>query len=219
MQHCLRDVEAMRTQAEEIAALATKYEFAMYQALAMLYTGFVRTSQGALTPGIAQLRHGLDSVKQTAVVLFIPYQLALLAEACTLAGQNVETLKLLDEALAIVEQTGELWWQAELFRLRGDLLLTLPTAVDDAQAWYVRAIHVARQQSAKSLELRAATSLARLWQQQGRAAEAYEMLADIYNWFSEGFDTVDLQEAKAQLEALSTQRTMQLPGNIDPPPA
>jgi predicted ATPase len=109
----------------------------------------------------------------------------------------------LDEAIAIIDQTGESWWQAELFRLRGQLLLATGAAPRDIEAYYQRAIQVACQQEAKSLELRAAVSLARLWQQQGRSAEAYQLLAEIYGWFTEGFDTADLQEAENLLAELA----------------
>ena len=103
-----------------------------------------------------------------------------------------------------MEQHEERWWEAEVCHLRGTLLLRQPgTSQAEAEAWLQRALDVARRQEAKSLELRAAMSLARLWQQQGKRTEAYELLAPVYGWFTEGFDTVDLQEAKALLEELS----------------
>ena len=103
-----------------------------------------------------------------------------------------------------VEQQEERWWEAEVHRLRGVLLLRQPgTPQAEAEAWLQRALDVARRQEAKSLELRAATSLARLWQQQGKRQEAQDLLAPVYGWFTEGFDTADLQEAKALLEALA----------------
>ena len=103
-----------------------------------------------------------------------------------------------------MEQQEERWWEAEVARLRGVLLLQLPgTPQAEAEAWLQRALDVARRQEAKSLELRTAMSLARLWQQQGKQAEAHTLLAPIYSWFTEGFDTADLQEAKVLLEALT----------------
>jgi predicted ATPase len=102
-----------------------------------------------------------------------------------------------------VEQQEERWWEAEIYRLRGVLLLRQPeTPPAEAEVWLQRALDVARRQEAKSLELRAAMSLSRLWQQQGKRAEAYALLAPVYHWFTEGFDTADLQEAKALLEEL-----------------
>jgi len=113
----------------------------------------------------------------------------------------------LAEAHILVEQHEERWWEAEISRLRGVVLLRQTgTPQAEAEAWLQRALDVARRQQAKSLELRAAMSLARLWQQQGKRQEAYDLLTPIYHWFTEGFDTADLQEAKALLDALGEQR-------------
>ena len=118
-------------------------------------------------------------------------------------GHTDDGLQALAEAYALVEQHDERYWEAEVHRLRGLLLLKQPgTPQAEAEAWLQRALDVARRQEAKSLELRAAMSLARLWQQQGKRAEAYELLAPVYGWFTEGFDTADLQDAKVLLEAL-----------------
>jgi predicted ATPase len=117
------------------------------------------------------------------------------------AGQPEEGLAVVSEALALVDRTDERYYEAELYRLKGELLL-MRGAEDKAEASYHKAIEVARGQSTKSLELRAATSLSRLWQQQGRRDRARQMLAEVYGWFTEGFDTRDLQEAKALLDEL-----------------
>ncbi len=122
-------------------------------------------------------------------------------------GQSEEGLSVLAEALALVEQNGERRWEAELYRLKGTLALQSKvqgpkSKVEEAEECFHRAIEIARRQQAKSLELRAVVSLSRLWQQQGKREEAQQMLAEIYGWFTEGFDTVDLQEAKALLEEL-----------------
>jgi predicted ATPase len=110
----------------------------------------------------------------------------------------------LGEALAVVHNTGRRFYEAELYRLKGELLLARSAAHRaEAEACFQRALDMARRQQAKSLELRAAMSLSRLWQQQGKRTEAYELLAPIYGWFTEGFDTADLQEAKALLETLA----------------
>jgi predicted ATPase len=138
--------------------------------------------------------------------MYLPGSLCTLAEAQARAGQPEEGLDTLDEALALVEQTDERHWEAELYRVQGELLLMEgddASASAAAEASFHRAIEVARRQSAKSWELRATTSLARLWQEQGRIDEARQVLATIYDWFTEGFDTPDLQEAKALLEELS----------------
>jgi predicted ATPase len=138
-----------------------------------------------------------------------PYYLGQLADACGKAGQPEEGLSIVDEALALVHKTGERWPEAELHRLRGELLRvqalaagSKPTLTQEVEACYRQALEVARRQQAKSLELRAATSLCRLWRQQGKWDEARELLAPIYGWFTEGLDTVDLQEAKALLQEL-----------------
>ena len=128
----------------------------------------------------------------------------LLAEAYGEVGQTEAGLTVLAEALAVVDNTGERYWEAELYRLKGELLLRRASPTEEVEAWFQQALDVARHQQAKSLELRAAMSLSRLWQQQGKRAEARELLAPIYGWFTEGFDTADLQEAKALLEALAS---------------
>jgi predicted ATPase len=136
--------------------------------------------------------------------VFRPYFLALLAEAYGTMGQPDVGLMALAEALTLVDATSERWYEPELHRLKGELLLQ--QSADHhatAQACFQHALDVARAQQARSLELRAATSLARLWQQQGKRAEAYQLLAEVYGWFTEGFDTADLQEAKALLDELA----------------
>ena len=135
------------------------------------------------------------------------YFLALLAEVYRKAGQIEEGRSVLAEALALVEKTGERFYEAEIYRLKGEMMFQSTgqgqgTGAEEAQACFLKSIEVACQQQAKSLELRAVTSLARLWQQQGKKVEARQLLAEIYGWFTEGFDTKDLQEAKALLAEL-----------------
>jgi predicted ATPase len=145
----------------------------------------------------------LAAYQATGGGVFQPSYLVLLAEAYGNMGQTDGGLSMLAEALAAVEHSEERWWEAELYRLKGELLLARAAEHRaEAEACFHQALAVARQQQAKSLELRAATSLSRLWQQQGKRAEAYELLAPIYGWFTEGFDTADLQEAKALLAEL-----------------
>jgi predicted ATPase len=132
-----------------------------------------------------------------------PYYLALLAEASGKRGQVEEGLHLLAEALAVANDTGECRWDAELHRLKGELLLARPAEHHaEAETCFRQALDVARRQEAKAFELRATMSLARLWQRQGKRAAAYALLAPIYGWFTEGFDTADLQEARALLVEL-----------------
>jgi predicted ATPase len=155
---------------------------------------------------MAQMRQGLAAYRASGTERQRPYYLALLAEAYGSIGQTAEGLSLLAEALALVDKIGEHGWGAELHRLQGELLLAQAgerQQVQEAEACFHQALDVARRQQAKSWELRAAMSLSRLWQQQGKRAEARELLAPVYGWFTEGFDTADLQEAKALLAALS----------------
>jgi predicted ATPase len=136
-----------------------------------------------------------------------PYGLTLLAEASVRVGQCEVGLPLLAEALAVVDDTGERRWEAELHRLKGEILLGRSAdAHAETEAHFQHALDIARHQQAKSWGLHAATSLARLWQRQGKHAEAQALLAPIYGWFTEGFDTADLQEAKALLEELGRSR-------------
>ena len=132
-----------------------------------------------------------------------PWFLALLAEACGKAGQIDEGLRALEEALEAVQNNEERVYEAEVYRLTGELLLQQSAEQGEAEERFHQALDIARRQQAKSWELRAAMSLARLWQHQGKRAEARELLAPIYGWFTEGFDTADLQEARALLESLA----------------
>jgi len=158
-------------------------------------------SQGA--EGIAQIRQGIAAYRATGAAILVPWFCILLAEVSDRFGHTEDGLQALAEARTLVEQHEERWWEAEVCRLRGVLLLRQTgTSQAEAEGWLQRALDVARRQEAKSLELRAAMSLSRLWQQQDKQAEARALLAPIYGWFTEGFDTADLQEAKALLEEL-----------------
>ena len=165
--------------------------------------GWAQVAQGQHEEGLAQMHDGLATLRATGAALRLPYYLALLAEACGRTGQASAGLTLLAEALAQAHTTGESWTAAELHRLKGELLLLVSADNHtEAERWFHQALAIARRQQAKALELRAAMSLSRLWQQQGKRAEARELLASIYGWFTEGFDTADLQEAKALLDKL-----------------
>jgi tetratricopeptide (TPR) repeat protein len=187
-------------------------------------------AQGQEPEGIAQMCQGTDALRTMRAVVQLPYRLAILAEAYGWIGQTAEALRLLDAALVLTHQYGGHFYQAEVHRLTGGALLMqdagrgvsggslLELSVVDghtgqatghsarqteAETCFLQALDVALRQQAKALELRAATSLSRLWQQQGRSTEAYQLLAPIYGWFTEGFDTADLQDAKPLLEALA----------------
>jgi predicted ATPase len=154
--------------------------------------------EGQGKEGLAQVRQGIAACLAIGAVLLVPYLCTLLVDVCAHLGHPDDGLQVLAEAHTLVEQQEERWWEAEIARLRGVLLLRqMVPSPDEAEAWLRRALDIARRRQAKSLELRAAMSLSRLWQQQDKRAEAYELLAPIYGWFTEGFDTADLQEAKA----------------------
>jgi len=153
---------------------------------------------------LTQVRQGIAACRATGTALLGSYFCTVLADIAAHLGHTEDGLQALAEAHSLMEQHEERWWEAEVHRLRGIILLRQPgTPQAEAEVWLRRALDVARRQQAKSLELRAAMSLARLWQQQGKQAEAHELLAPVYGWFTEGFDTADLQEAKALLEALA----------------
>ncbi len=166
--------------------------------------GWALAMQGQGEAGLAQMHQGLAAILATGQMLARPLCLVLLAEAAGHTGQVEEGLRLLAEALTALEASGQGDLLAEAYRLQGEFLLgqALPDA-SQAEACFQQALAVARRQQAKSWELRAAMSLSRLWQRQGKRAEARELLAPIYGWFTEGFDTADLQEAKALLTALA----------------
>jgi predicted ATPase len=165
--------------------------------------GWTLAMQGQPEEGRTQIQEGLALMRATAYAVFYPWGLTRLAEAYGQAEQPAAALRVVAEALTVVDRTEERLWEAELYRLKGRLLgaQTADSRVG-AEAAYHQALAIARRQQARSRELRAAMSLSRLWQQQGKRGEARELLTPIYRWFTEGFDTADLQEAKALLAAL-----------------
>ena len=198
-----REAVATQAHADAVMALATEHGFEHRVAHGRLLKGWALAMQGDATAGVAHLQQGLDVVQGAGLKLYRPYLLALLAEAYGQAGQPEAGLTALAEAGTLVEATEERWWEAEVYRLQGGLLLQLPLPdAGQAEACFQQALDVARRQQAKALELRAALSLARLWQEQGKRAAARQLLAELYGWFTEGFDTADLQEAKAWLAEL-----------------
>jgi predicted ATPase len=199
-----REWQTVQTHAEAMLALATEHGLARHVALGALFRGTALTAQGQSAEGLAQMRQDLTAVQATGTVAGMSDYFGWLAEAYGQVGEAKEGLHLLAEALVVVDNTGERCWEAELHRLTGELLLR--QAVPDApaaEACFQQALAVARRQQAKSWELRAAMSLARLWQEQGKRAAAHALLAPIYGWFTEGFDTADLQEARALLDELT----------------
>ena len=212
--------------------LCREQGFPLYLAVGTHLRGLALVEQGEVEEGIVQMRLGLAAWEATGARMGRPTWLAPLAAAYGQVGQIEEGLSALSEALTLVNKTGERWHEAVLYRLKGQLTLQSrqvknksktsrrqvegrskitnpqpltpnPQAEAEAEAYFHKAIEIARCQSAKSLELRAVMSLSRLWQQQGKKKQAHQMLSEIYGWFTEGFDTADLKEAKALLEELA----------------
>jgi predicted ATPase len=200
----LRERPQVQEHVEMVRVLETTYGLTQFSAQSTMMQGWALATQGDATEGMAQLREGLDVHRAKGTELGLPSYLTMLAEVYLIQGRIDEGLTVVTEALALVDKNEERWWEAELHRLKGELLVSqVASRESEGEACLQQSLAVARRQEAKSLELRTAMSLARLWQQQGKRAEAHALLAPIYGWFTEGFDTADLQEAKALLEALT----------------
>ena len=193
---------ALNGQADELVALSTEQSFPLWVALGTIYRGWVKVKDCDGAEGISLMRSALTTYRATETEVWMPHFIALLAGACAIARRPEEGLVLLEEALQIAERSGERWFAAELNRQKGRLLLCQGYA-EAAEELYRKALGIAREQEAKLWELRAAASLAGLRRDQGRRAEARDLLAPVYGWFTEGFDTRDLTEAKALLDGLT----------------
>jgi predicted ATPase len=197
LQQCIAGRHSTRELADATRTLAAEYGFPFWQAQGTLLLGKTLCQHGQMDAGLVAMQQGVQVYQRTGAVLLRPFFLAHLAEAYAQAGSPAAGLTALAEALTLVDQTGERWWAAELYRLRGELLLG-----QEAEDSFCQALDIARQQQARALELRAATGLSRLWRQQGKPAAARQVLAEVYGQFSEGFDTADLLAARAQLDTL-----------------
>ncbi len=196
-----RQTQICRDLSSELLELSQEHDFPMMRGAGMFFSGWATADGGELEQGVALMEQGL-ALYSAVRHINRPHMLAVLASAKADLGKPDEGFELLEEALASIEVSGERWWLAELHRLRGRLLVARGQH-DESEACFRRAIEVSSEQRARMLELRAATSLARLWSDRGRNAEARDLLAPIYGWFAEGFDTLDLKEAKILLEALA----------------
>jgi DNA-binding winged helix-turn-helix (wHTH) protein/predicted ATPase len=225
LHHFRREPLASQERIQAGIALSTEQGFPFYLAQGAIFLGAVSVQQGQGREGIEQVQRGIAAFRATGAELWRPYFLGLLAEAYGQIAQAGEGLALLAEALAAVERADERFYEAELYRLKGELTLQeanqkskiksqkskrstlqpLTPSTQEAEACFLEAIKIARKQQAKSLELRAVMSLSRLWQQQGKGKEAHQMLSEVYGWFTEGFETKDLQEAEDILEDLRDQ--------------
>ncbi len=218
-----REARLAQECAEAAIAVTSKHGLVMYHAHAMIALGWALIERGREEEAIEQIRQGIADHQATGTEVMRPHYMALLAEALGKARQHEEGLRILEDALLLIHRNGERYYQAELYRLKGELLLmqttgrgvsqaakggkavaeTDPPAVAQAEGCFKQSIKIAQQQNAKSLELRAVMSLARLYQKQSKPQEARDLLTQIYDSFTEGFDTKDLREAKALLDALS----------------
>jgi class 3 adenylate cyclase/predicted ATPase len=187
---------------DELGAVAAEQGFPQWRAFGTIYRGWVKAKNGDVVEGISLIRGGSAAYRANGAELLMPHHTALLARAFDVGGQIEEALTALDDALQISGRTGECWLDAELYRHKGRLLLR-QGHTEAAEELYRKALSIAREQEAKLWELRAAGSLARLRRDQGRSTEARDLLAPVYGWFTEGFDTPDLKEAKALLDELA----------------
>jgi predicted ATPase len=185
------------------AELATEHGFPHWSAQGAIYRGWVKVKNGNVTEGMSLLRSGSTAYRDGGAELLVPHYIAVLAAAYEITGRAEEGLALLDNALRTVERTKERWFAAELNRQKGQLLWRRGNP-EAAEEFYRTALSIAEEQEAKLWELRAAASLARLWRDQGKRDEARDLLAPVYGWFTEGFDTLDLKEARTLLDELSS---------------
>jgi class 3 adenylate cyclase/predicted ATPase len=201
-----REVHCTQERADAAMRLATEQGFSFWIAVSAMLHGWAVAHQGQAQEGIDQIRRGLIALQVPGAESWRMYFLMMLAEIHGTLRQAETGLTVLNEALILAAPPGARWYEAELYRLKGDLLRQLHQSSDhqgEAELCFHHAIEIARNQQAKSFELRTATSLARLWQRQGKRQDAYDLLAPVYGWFTEGFDTADLIDAKALLDELS----------------
>jgi adenylate cyclase len=202
-----RELEIVRAQAEEAIALSEENGFAEWLPWGRFHHGWALAELGQLQEGVAEMETGVAGFRRLGGVPMQQYAIALLAQAYARMGRTDEALGMLNEALAHIERTGEKVEQAEMLRLKGELLLIRDgKGIAETESCFRAALEVARAQEAKWWELRTSVSLARLLRDTNRRDEARKMLAEIYNWFTEGFDLPDLKEAEALLEELGAER-------------
>ena len=203
--HILRgNYAAAKAEADELAALADEKGASLWKAWGMMTQGSVLALTGKASDAVDKITSGITAVRSTGGTLWMPFRLSHLTRAYAELGQFDDAWRCIDEAMTAMETTKEKWCEADIHRIAGEVALKSPEPdAAKAEAHFERALGVARQQQAKSWELRAAMSMARLWRDQGKRDEARELLAPVYGWFTEGFDTLDLKEAKALLDELA----------------
>jgi adenylate cyclase len=199
-----RDPEMAAERADELMRISTEARLPYYRANGLFLCAYVDSLLGDVEEGIEAMRSSEKAFIAIGVEAGRSERCLLLAEAYGRAGRSAEGLEVLAETLPYIEKSGEHKWESELLRLEGELRLKADQPESEAERSFLRAIDVARRQEARILELRATTSLARLWKEQGRTREAIKSLSDIYGWFTEGFDTPDLEDARGLLDELGT---------------
>ena len=195
---------AAKAQSDEVVALADEKGALFWKAEGMMNQGRVLVVTGKASDAVQVITTGLTTFRSTGAIVWLPLVLSFLARAYADVSQYDDARRCIGEAMTTVVTTNERWFEADIHRIAGEIALMSPQPdAAKAEAYFERALTVARQQQAKSWELRAAMSLARLWRDQGKPQQARELLAPVYGWFTEGFDTRDLKEAKALLEELA----------------
>jgi predicted ATPase len=202
---CCAKYSIANTLVDELHALADERDALLWKALATAMQGCLFALTGKSSDAVRTITSGITALGSTGTTLYVPLCLSNLTRAYADLGQFDEAWRCMDEATTMIEATGERWFEAEANRIAGEIALqSLEPNAAKAESYFERSLAVARQQQAKSFELRAAMSLASLWRDQGKVQQARELLAPVYGWFTEGFDTRDLKEAKALLEELQT---------------
>jgi predicted ATPase len=202
LQELRADVLTFRANAQEAELLTREFNVRYYYDWATILVQFARAWQQPSSDILSHLQEAIRTFRETGARIRLPYYLSLLARAYHKADLPDDGVAVLDAAFAESREHNERWWDAELYRLRGELILSQGAGVKDVEAAFRQAIEIAQTQQAKSLELRAAMSLARLWHAHGRASAARDILIPLYAWFTEGFDTPDLQMAQALMTQL-----------------
>jgi predicted ATPase len=195
---------SVNAQTDEAVATAEEIGEVFWKEMGAIVQGYVLALTGKASEAVHQITSGIAASRSMGATVWLPKELSYLAKAYAELGQFEDAWRCSEEAITHIETTKERWWEAEVYRIAGEIALLSPEPdAAKAQMYFERALTVARKQQAKSWELRAATSMARLWRDQGKRKEARDLLAPVYGWFTEGFDTLDLKEAKALLDELA----------------
>jgi predicted ATPase len=201
--HC-GEYEAANVQLDELIPMATEKNAAQWNGGGMMHRGCIQALTGKASDAISVIPSGISAWQSSGSVVFVPWYLSHMARACAELGRFDDAWQHIDNALKAIETTGETWCESDVHRTAGEIALLAPKPdVGKAETHFVRALEIAREQKAKSWELRAATSFARFWLHRGERSKARELLAPVHDWFGEGFETLDLKQAKGLLHELA----------------